>query len=134
MAAGPSSIQIRIDCMALVQSTAQFLSTPQQVATRPDIETPFFGDILDKPFFGPFSLGLWIAIVVVKTHTQGWDWSELLRIVVVGGVWGMSFVLHRKQHERSVQVRSRSASLGVHMHVLCSYSLSHMHVYALICY
>jgi hypothetical protein len=110
MAAGPSSIQIRIDCMELVQSTAQFLSTPQQVATRPDIENLFFGDILDKPFFGPFLLGLWIAIVV-RTHTQGWDWSEL--------------------HERSVQVRSCSGSLGVHMHVLCSYSLSlicmHMH-------
>jgi hypothetical protein len=133
MAAGSSSIQIRIDCMALVQSTAQFLSTPQQVATRPDIETPFFGDILDKPFLGPFSLGLWIAIVL-KTHTHEWDWSELLRIVVVGGVWGMAHVVHGQQHQRSVQVRSRSASLGVHMHVLCSYSLSHMHAYALICY
>jgi hypothetical protein len=127
MAAGPSSIQIRIDCMALVQSTAQYLSTPRQV------ETPFFGDILDQPFFGPFSLGLWIAIVV-KTHTHEWDWSELLRIVVVGGVWGMAYVLHGQQHQRSVQVRSRSASLGVHVHVLCSYSLSQMHAYALICY
>jgi hypothetical protein len=28
------------------------------------------------------------------------------------------------QNQRSVQVRSRSASLGVYMHVLCSYSLS----------
>jgi hypothetical protein len=106
MAAGPCSIQIRIDCMALVKSTAQFLSTPQQVATRPYIETPFFGDILDKPFFGPFSLGLWIAIVF-KTHTHGWDWSDLLRIVVVDGVWGMAYVLHGQQHERSVQRREK---------------------------
>ena len=133
MAAGPSSIKILIDCMTLVhvtvQSAARCLSAPQQVATRLDIETPFFGNILDKMFFGPFSLGLWIAIVV-QTHTQGWDWSELLRIVVVGGVWGMDFVLHRQQNPRSVQVRSCFASLGVHMHVLCSlFSLICMHMH-----
>jgi len=64
MAAG--SIQLRIDRMALVQFTAPFLTVPQQVATRVDVVPPFFSDLMGKMalFFGPFTQGLWIAILI----------------------------------------------------------------------